>query len=90
MARIDEFIRISACCLHIYSEAFSKLSWCVPVARSFANVSPFIYSLRVLDGLRPALIDHIDGQGVATGIHFIPVHRHSHFSRLPERCSPDD
>jgi len=42
-------------------------------------VSPFIYSLRVLEGLRPDFISHMDRQGVATGIHFIPVHRHSHF-----------
>jgi len=80
MARIHEFIESRQAVCTAYSLAFSPLSWCKPVAVSFADVSPFIYSLRVLDGLRPAFISHMDERGVATGIHFIPVHRHSHFS----------
>jgi dTDP-4-amino-4,6-dideoxygalactose transaminase len=80
MARIQEFIESRRAVCTAYSLAFSPLSWCKPVATSFADVSPFIYSLRVLDGLRSAFISHMDDRGVATGIHFIPVHRHSHFS----------
>jgi dTDP-4-amino-4,6-dideoxygalactose transaminase len=79
MARITEFIENRQAVCATYSQAFSSLSWCKPVATSFDGVSPFIYSLRVLDGLRPAFIAHMDLKGVATGIHFVPVHRHSHF-----------
>ena len=49
-------------------------------ASDFSAVSPFIYSLRVHDGRREALIAHLDRKQVDTGIHFIPVHRHSYFS----------
>lgn len=79
MARVGDFIESRRAVCTTYSNAFSALPWCRPVAKSFANVSPFIYSLRVLDGLRPAFISHMDANAVATGIHFIPVHRHSHF-----------
>jgi dTDP-4-amino-4,6-dideoxygalactose transaminase len=79
MARIHEFIESRQAVCTTYSAAFSQLSWCKPVAMSFSDISPFIYSLRLLGGLRPAFIAHMDRQGVATGIHFVPVHRHTHF-----------
>jgi dTDP-4-amino-4,6-dideoxygalactose transaminase len=79
MARVAEFIENRQAICTTYSQAFSSLPWCKPVATSFAGVSPFIYSLRVLDGMRQAFMAHMDSQGVATGIHFVPVHRHSHF-----------
>ncbi|MBV8579482.1 MAG: DegT/DnrJ/EryC1/StrS family aminotransferase, partial [Candidatus Eremiobacteraeota bacterium] len=37
----------------------------------------FIYSLRVLNGKRAALIDHLAARGVDVGIHFVPVHKHT-------------
>jgi dTDP-4-amino-4,6-dideoxygalactose transaminase len=88
MARIHEFIESRQAVCTTYSEAFSGLHWCKPVATTFAGVSPFIYSLRVLGGLRPAFIEHMDDHGVATGIHFIPVHRHTHFSNCRTDALP--
>jgi dTDP-4-amino-4,6-dideoxygalactose transaminase len=79
MARIDEFIETRQASCSAYSAAFADLPWCRPVAMSFTGISPFIYSLRVLEGHRAALIEHLAERGVATGIHFVPVHRHSHF-----------
>ncbi|MGO9879889.1 MAG: DegT/DnrJ/EryC1/StrS family aminotransferase [Acidimicrobiales bacterium] len=79
MARIREFIESRQEVCTAYSLAFSQLPWCEPVATTFGDISPFIYSLRVLEGLRQAFIAHMDSEGVATGIHFIPVHRHTHF-----------
>jgi dTDP-4-amino-4,6-dideoxygalactose transaminase len=79
MARIDEFIETRQASCMAYSTAFSDLTWCRPAATSFVGISPFIYSLRVLAGRRAAFIEHLSERGVATGIHFIPVHRHSHF-----------
>jgi dTDP-4-amino-4,6-dideoxygalactose transaminase len=79
MARIGEFIESRRSTCSAYNEAFGPLDWCRPVTSSFADVSPFIYSLRVLDNHRSAFIDHLTALSVATGIHFIPVHRHTHF-----------
>ena len=79
MARVQEFIESRQAVCTAYSEAFSALSWCRPVATSFVGVSPFIYSLRVEGRLRSRFIQHMDSRGVATGIHFVPVHRHTYF-----------
>ena len=45
----------------------------------FSNISPFIYSLRVLNGKREKLIKHLQDQDIEVGIHFIPVHKHEYF-----------
>jgi dTDP-4-amino-4,6-dideoxygalactose transaminase len=36
--------------------------------------------MRVVDGRRPALIDHLKERGIAAGIHFQPVHHHTYFA----------
>jgi len=88
MARVGEFIESRRAVCRTYNGAFSGLSWCAPVAKSFSGVSPFIYSLRVRADLRPAFIGHMDDRCIATGIHFIPVHRHSHFRKCRADALP--
>jgi len=46
----------------------------------FKNVSPFIYSVRVLDGKRGGLIEHLRARDIEVGVHFIPVHKHQQFA----------
>lgn len=86
MARVGEFIENRRATCATYSAAFAELDWCRPAAASFENVSPFIYSLRVLDGHRGDFLAHMAAREVATGIHFVPVHRHTHFAG----CRRDD
>ena len=77
--RIDEFIKSRQKVCQAYNEAFREID-CLKIPYSdFSNVSPFIYSLRVLDGKREGLIKHLDESGIDTGIHFVPVHKHSYF-----------
>jgi len=40
-----------------------------------AGLNPFLYYVRVLDGRRQALREHLAEQGVETGIHWLPVHQ---------------
>lgn len=83
MARVEEFIASRQATCALYNEAFAGLPWCRPAVASFEGVSPFVYSLRVLDGARPAFLDHMGKKEVGTGIHFVPVHRHTHFAGCP-------
>lgn len=78
--RVDEFIASRREVCRRYSEAFRSIDGLRVPATDFADVSPFIYSLRVLGGRRQALIEHLDARGVDVGIHFIPVHRHTQFA----------
>jgi dTDP-4-amino-4,6-dideoxygalactose transaminase len=78
--RAAEFIASRQQVCRTYSEAFRRIGGLKVPPSDFVGISPFIYSLRVLDGRREALIAHLDKHGVDVGIHFIPVHRHSFFA----------
>ena len=78
--RVDEFIATRRKVCQAYSQAFASIDGLKVPATDFSAVSPFIYSLRVLGGRRGELIAHLDRERIDTGIHFIPVHKHSYFS----------
>ena len=79
--RVDEFIASRQRVCRAYSEAFRDLAGVSVPPTDFAGISPFIYSLRILDGRREGLIAHLQGRQVDVGIHFIPVHKHAAFAR---------
>lgn len=78
--RVDEFIESRRQVCRAYNAAFSRLDGVRVPATDFANVSPFIYSLRIPGGRREALIEHLRPRGVEVGIHFVPVHKHTYFA----------
>ena len=78
--RVDEFINTRRKVCQAYSQAFAGIEGVKVPASDFSAVSPFIYSLRVTGGRRGELIAHLDRERIDTGIHFIPVHKHSYFS----------
>jgi dTDP-4-amino-4,6-dideoxygalactose transaminase len=80
LGRVEEFIESRQRVCVIYNKAFSAIDGIRVPCADFAHVSPFIYSLRVLDGKRGSLIDCLRKHGVDAGIHFIPVHKHKFFS----------
>ena len=58
--RVDEFITTRREVCRSYSTAFSGIDGVIVPASDFSAVSPFIYTLRVLEGRREALIEHLD------------------------------
>jgi len=82
--RVEEFIASRQEVCRSYNAAFAGLDGVTVPASDFSNVSPFIYTLRVLGGRREALIAHLDRNQIETGIHFVPVHKHAYFSNA--RC----
>jgi dTDP-4-amino-4,6-dideoxygalactose transaminase len=83
IARADDFIASRREVCERYSAAFGDISQYRVMRRDFSDVSPFIYSLRVLGGRRAGLIEHLDARGIDAGIHFVPVHRHTWFADAP-------
>jgi dTDP-4-amino-4,6-dideoxygalactose transaminase len=79
LARVDEFIsgRQSSC--RLYNELLSGVPTIRIPETDFEGISPFIYTIRVLDGRREALIEHLRANGIATGIHFMPAHTYSYY-----------
>jgi len=78
--RVEEFIASRQKICQAYSATFGKIDGLKVPPTDFRNVSPFIYSLRVLNGQREALIAHLQERQIDTGIHFIPVHQHTYFA----------
>jgi dTDP-4-amino-4,6-dideoxygalactose transaminase len=63
-----------------YHEALSNLEWVKTPNSNFRDVNPFLYYIRVLDGSRSELRDHMRAQGVDTGIHWQAGHNFSFLS----------
>jgi dTDP-4-amino-4,6-dideoxygalactose transaminase len=74
LAKLDEFIGNRRATCQMYSDAFNDLIWLRTPPTDFSDVSPFIYFVRVLDGWRDAFMQHMASRGIATGIHFLPLH----------------
>jgi len=62
-----------------YNDAFKEISDLKIPQTDFSDISPFIYSLRVLNGKREQLIEYLKNENIDVGIHFIPVHKHEYF-----------
>jgi len=77
--KINEFIKSRQIVCKKYNKAFRNTSGLKIPQTNFSNVSPFIYSLRVLNGKRDSLIKHLRSLNIEVGIHFIPVHKHKFF-----------
>lgn len=77
--RINEFITSRQKVCQRYNESFRQIDGLKVPQSDFVNVSPFIYSLRVLDGKRESLIKHLQKLNIDVGVHFIPVHKHTYF-----------
>lgn len=82
--KVNEFIKSRQKICQEYNKAFKNIEWLKIPQTDFREISPFIYSLRVLDDKRESLIKHLDKLGIDVGIHFIPVHKHKYFAS--DRC----
>jgi dTDP-4-amino-4,6-dideoxygalactose transaminase len=86
--RVDEFIASRRAVCERYSAGFDGLADVRVLRRDYAEVSPFIYSLRVAAERREALIEHLAARGVDVGIHFVPVHKHAYFANARRTPMP--
>ena len=77
--RVEEFIQSRQKICQRYNDAFKNIQEVKIPQTDFSNISPFIYSLRVLNGKRGELIEYLKNQNIDVGIHFIPVHKHEYF-----------
>ena len=77
--QIKNFIESRQKICQRYNNAFKEISDLKIPQTDFSDISPFIYSLRIINGKREQLIEHLKNVNIDVGIHFIPVHKHEYF-----------
>src|SRR5206468_882669 len=77
--QIDQFIASRQVVCRRYQEAFSRIEGLRTLQTDYDDVAPFIYVVRVLNGRRTQLIEHLSRRNIEAGIHFVGVHTHSAF-----------
>ena len=82
--KVDEFITTRQKICQRYNESFKEIPELKIPQSDFNNISPFIYTIRVLNGKREFLIEHLKKLEIDVGIHFIPVHKHSYFKNCKQ------
>jgi dTDP-4-amino-4,6-dideoxygalactose transaminase len=74
LARIDEIVDTRRRACRYYNEHLGSVAGVRVPATDFADVSPFLYYIRVPAPQRDALRDHLRERGIDTGIHWQPGH----------------
>lgn len=77
--RLSEFIASRRRVCQAYHRAFAELEGVRLLQTDFEDVSSYIYSIRILNGRREALIRHLHDRQVATGVHNLAVHEHAFY-----------
>lgn len=85
LGRLDEFRARKAEIVLRYDEALGGCPGVVLPAWPRGETLHFLYVMRVLDGRRDALLEHLAEQGIQGWVHFIPNHLQPAFSayRVP-------
>ncbi len=71
-----------------YDEAFAEIPGLLLREQHLQETCPFFYVVRVVDGRRDALMDHLKECGILTGVHYIPNHLHRAFAPLRTTSLP--
>ena len=77
--KIDEIRKTRQHACKRYHEELSGLDWIDAPKGDFDSVNPFLYYIRVLNGKRAELREHMKACGVDTGIHWQAGHSFSFF-----------
>ena len=63
-----------------YFDNLSKIPWIFAPHGDLENVNPFLYYIRVLNGRRESLREHMKKNGIDTGIHWQSGHSFSYLN----------
>jgi dTDP-4-amino-4,6-dideoxygalactose transaminase len=77
---IEKFINSRQRVCKRFNEAFREIKEIETPKTNFKDISPFIYTIRILNNKRDKLIEYLQEKDIEVGIHFIPVHKHTYFN----------
>ena len=74
LKRLQAFRAKKTAIVHQYDQAFRDVQGIALLRHDLDETFPFFYVLRVLDGRRDELMDHLKEKDIASGVHYIPNH----------------
>lgn len=80
LKRVDEFSEIRKKIVNLYIKYLNKCNNIELLDLDFDNIMPHIFVIKVLDGKRDALRQHLEDNGVQVGVHYKPNHKLSLFN----------
>lgn len=83
VSKINEIRKTRQQACKKYYEELSGLDWIDAPKGDFDSVNPFLYYIRVLNGRRAELREHMKEQGVDTGIHWQAGHSFTYLKDCP-------
>jgi dTDP-4-amino-4,6-dideoxygalactose transaminase len=79
LGKVEGFIARRRAICRTYDEAFRDLPLIARLRIDYAECAPHIYVIRVREGRRDALMQHLKDGAIETGMNYIPNHLHEHF-----------
>jgi perosamine synthetase len=80
--RMAEFRRQKLGVVERYNQAFADLPQVALLERNLAEIFPFSYVIRVLDGSRDALREFLSTRGIGSAVQFFPNHLQPFFGKF--------
>ncbi|WP_380170369.1 DegT/DnrJ/EryC1/StrS family aminotransferase [Kineococcus sp. DHX-1] len=80
MPLLDEIVANRQDYCRYYDDALRPLDGLLTFDTDWDGVAPYLYVVRVLDGRRQALVEHLAQRGIATGIHYYGAHGYSFYA----------
>lgn len=82
LKRLDSFIDRRRLLADRYSEALADVEGIrLPVVLEGVEPAWHLYPIRVQDGRRPEIFDHMRSNGIGVQVHYLPVHMHPAFDK---------
>lgn len=81
MKKLNSFIKRKQRITKAYDASLGQLDSVQLLANDYENAAQFCYILRVLNGKREALMEHLKTKGIGSGVHYIPNHMQPFFKK---------
>lgn len=88
LKRLDEMNRNRRRIVERYTEAFGGLNWLeLPVERPFVKSSWHLYQVKLPgEEQRDRFVAHLLTNGIAPGVHYMPIHLHPCYRQIKSTC----
>ncbi len=88
LKRLSQLNQIRQYIVSEYNRAFHDIDWLtLPQERSYVKSSWHLYQIKLPDETsRDRMINHLLGEGITPGVHYLPAHLHPYYRQFKSIC----